>query len=55
MKNFANVPLSIVFYFSIVFIVKKSEGERETILKGQLLLVDETLKPLWKMRLPFSK
>jgi hypothetical protein len=31
----------LVLLFQYYFFVKKSEGERETILKGQPLLVDE--------------
>lgn len=48
MKNFTRRPYVLfLFIFLLFFGCKKSEGEKETILKGTAtILVDETLKPL---------
>jgi phosphate transport system substrate-binding protein len=48
MKNFARRPYVLVLFISLIFFgCKKSEGEKESIIKGTAtILVDETLKPL---------
>lgn len=48
MKNFGRRPYVLVLFISLIFFgCKKSEGEKESILKGTAtILVDETLKPL---------
>jgi phosphate transport system substrate-binding protein len=57
MKHFCRAYLSIGFNdFNLVFGCKNQLREKETIFKGTAtILVDETLEPVWKMRLPFSE
>jgi len=48
MKKFVRLPYFVIILFFVLFFgCKKSDGDKETILKGKAtILVDETLKPL---------